>query len=208
MLELIARGTSIGLSAGVIPGPLQALLLSSTLMLGWKRTLPVIFSPLITDIPIAFVCVVLLKELPDQFLLAIQLVGGLFVIWLAYRTWITAQKPMLMKVTEDPPPTRDANPLLRAAMINFVSPGPYIFWSTINGPLLVQALNQSVLHGIAFLFSFYGTFLGLLALLLMIFARIGSLDPQITRRVVLFSAVVMALFGVSLLWQAVSGLMV
>jgi threonine/homoserine/homoserine lactone efflux protein len=207
MLELMVRGTSIGFSAGMTPGPLQAYLLSTTLNLGWKRSLPIVLSPLITDIPIIFVCVFLLGALPPLFITAIQLIGGLFVLWLAWGSYQSWRKGETISASEDD--TKPAtNPLPRAMMMNLLSPGPYIFWTLINGPLLVQALNTSALHAVAFMFSFYGTFLALLAAMVIIFARVGSLNPTITRRLVLFSAVVMALFGLSLLWQAVSGLFV
>ncbi|MFN8375327.1 MAG: hypothetical protein U0694_20920 [Anaerolineae bacterium] len=91
-------------------------------------------------------------------------------------------------------------------MMNFLSPGPYLFWSLINGPLLIQALNTSPLHAIAFLLSFYGVFIALLAVMVLIFARWHPQSPHHPPPV-LFSAVVMALFGLSLLWQAASGLL-
>jgi threonine/homoserine/homoserine lactone efflux protein len=208
MLELMVRGTSIGFSAGMTPGPLQAYLLSTTLNLGWKRSLPIVLSPLITDIPIIFVCVFLLGALPPLFITAIQLIGGLFVLWLAWGSYQSWRQGATIQASEDENAKSTTNPLPRAMMMNLLSPGPYIFWTLINGPLLIQALDNSLLHAAAFMVSFYGTFLALLAAMVIIFARVGSLNPQVTRRLVLFSAVVMALFGVSLLWQAVSGLMV
>jgi threonine/homoserine/homoserine lactone efflux protein len=208
MLELMVRGTSIGFSAGMTPGPLQAYLLSTTLNLGWKRSLPIVLSPLITDIPIIFVCVFLLGALPPLFITAIQLVGGLFVLWLAWGSYQSWRKGATLAADDDESAKPATNPLPRAMMMNLLSPGPYIFWTLINGPLLIQALNNSLLHAAAFMFSFYGTFLALLAGMVIIFGRVGSLNPQVTRRLILFSAIVMALFGLSLLWQAVSGLMV
>lgn len=207
MLELIVRGTSIGFSAGMTPGPLQALLLSSALTLGWRRTIPAIFSPLLTDIPIVIVCVFLLGQLPPQFITLIQFVGGLFVLYLAWGTYQGWRRGDTISAGDSEAAKAAGNPLPRAVMMNFLSPGPYLFWSLINGPLLIQALNTSPLHAIAFLLSFYGVFIALLAVMVLIFARVGTLNPHITRRLVLFSAVVMALFGLSLLWQAASGLL-
>ncbi|NWF70561.1 MAG: LysE family transporter [Chloroflexi bacterium] len=202
MLELITRGSSIGFTAGATPGPLQALILSSTLTVGWRRSLPIIFSPLITDAPIIVVCVFILGQLPPPFIRAIQLFGGLFMLWLAWKTYQSWRQGVVIRAEVSDTPT--GNPLPRAVLMNFLSPGPYLFWTTINGPLLLQGLNQSLWHGLGFLLAFYGSFLGLMAAQMMIFARLGSLDTRIRRTLIGISAVIMLLFGLSLLWQVVA----
>ena len=83
MIELIGRGISLGVFAGSMPGPLQALLINETLLGGWRRSFVIAFSPLLTDMPIIVVVVFFLDQLPDGFIPAIQLVGGGFVLYLA-----------------------------------------------------------------------------------------------------------------------------
>ena len=60
----------------------------------------------------------------------------------------------------------------------WLSPGPYIFWSLVNGPLLLSAWEQSAISAIAFLGSFYGLFVGGNLALIILFSqtqRLGSL---------------------------------
>jgi threonine/homoserine/homoserine lactone efflux protein len=202
MLELMIKGASFGLNAGISPGPLQAYLLSSTLTLGWRRAMPIIFAPLITDAPIIFVCAFLLDQLPNEFLLALRVVGGLFVLWLAWLTFKSARQYV--------PPSADVelpagSPLPRALMMNYLSPGPYIFWTSVTGPLLSDAFNVSPLNAGLFLLSFYVPFLGTLALLIVVFARMGQLNPNVTRGLLMLSAVIMALLGALLLYEALGG---
>ena len=40
MLALITRGATLGLTAGVLPGPLQTYLIQTTLTQGWRKSLP------------------------------------------------------------------------------------------------------------------------------------------------------------------------
>lgn len=40
-----------------------------------------------------------------------------------------------------------------------ISPGPYLFWLTVTGPILLSALRISTLNTAAFLLGFYGVFI-------------------------------------------------
>ena len=86
MLGLIVQGISFGFAAGTSPGPLQTFIISVTLSRGWRRGIVITFAPLITDAPIIFLMTVLLNELPNEIIRAIQIVGGVFVLWLAWST--------------------------------------------------------------------------------------------------------------------------
>ncbi len=199
MLEsLILPGISFGLAATALPGPLQAYLISTTLALGWRRGILVIFSPLITDAPIILLVLFILGRSPDALIPFIQLIGGLFLLWLAWGAWKDYRAGSYVDADAEATPvmaTDGKRVLLRAVVMNFFSPGPYLFWGTVNGRLLLDGLEQSLLHGLVFLVAFYGTFLGGLALTVFIFARIGQLDARFSRLVLLTTIVLLAIFG-------------
>ena len=46
--SFILQGSALGISAGAAPGPMQAFLISETLSGGWRRSLPLIFVPILT----------------------------------------------------------------------------------------------------------------------------------------------------------------
>ena len=67
----------------VQPGPFQMYLISQTLLKGWKRTLPVVFAPLISDGPIIALCLFVLSQVPSwlqRFLYSLE--GYSCFIWL------------------------------------------------------------------------------------------------------------------------------
>ncbi len=197
MLNLISQGISLGFSAGAMPGPLQSYLISQTLANGWRKSIIVIFSPLITDGPIILLAVVLLKQLPPELIRLIQVIGGLYLLWIAYGAW----RRFRSGVTLDATPQPQTRTLSQGLMMNWLSPGPYIFWGTINGPLLIGAAQLSIWHGVAFMLSFYGTFLGILALYVMVFDRLRRLDHRFTRVIFLVTLAVLIVFGISLVLQ-------
>lgn len=198
MLGFIGQGISLAWFAGSSPGPFQGLLASVTLDHGWRRGLPMIFAPLITDGPIILLMVFVLRGLSDTAIHLMQIAGGLFLLWIAWGTARQVWTGVVVKV-EAAPTTH--SPIVQAVMMNAVSPAPYIFWATITGPILVQGLEQSVLHGLAFLAAFYSTFLVLLALWVIVFDRLRRIDPRVTRAALGITLVVLVVFAVHLIGQ-------
>jgi threonine/homoserine/homoserine lactone efflux protein len=81
-VDALLLGLSLGLGAGLAPGPLLALVMRSTLQDGTAAGVQVAFSPLVTDVPIIVLAVVLASSLPETALGALGIAGGCFVIWL------------------------------------------------------------------------------------------------------------------------------
>ncbi|MBZ0282064.1 MAG: LysE family transporter [Anaerolineae bacterium] len=197
MFSFISRGISLGFLAGASPGPFQSYLISTTLAQGWRKSLIVILTPLLTDGPIILLAVVVLKQIPSTFISLIQVVGGLYLLWIAYSGWKGFRAGTALQADA----SSERRTLTQGLMMNWLSPGPYIFWATINGPLLVQGLEQSVWHGVAFMVAFYGTFLLLLAAYVLVFDRVRHLDTRVTNTIFLLTLVVMVGFSLSLIGQ-------
>jgi threonine/homoserine/homoserine lactone efflux protein len=83
MVYLI-QGVLFGLYAAFIPGPFQAFLFSQTLRVGWKRTLPASFVPLISDGPIVMLFLLVLSEAPQGLIHFLRIAGGGFMLYLAW----------------------------------------------------------------------------------------------------------------------------
>jgi len=62
MLIHLLIGASLGVSAGAAPGPLQAYLLNQTTQHGWRRALPAVLAPLLSDIPIILLMLFILPS--------------------------------------------------------------------------------------------------------------------------------------------------
>ncbi|MEO1645368.1 MAG: LysE family transporter, partial [Chloroflexota bacterium] len=212
---IILPSISLGLSATSIPGPLQAYLLNITLNYGWRRGLLVILSPLITDGPIIFVTVFVLQQIPEWAIQSIRAAGGLLLLWIAWGAWQQLQSgaefTAKSKNTDDDTPADDAplRILGTAAAMNLLSPGPYLFWSTVTGPLLVEALAISPLAAIGMLLGFYGTFLGGMSVLVFVFNQLGSVDQRTTQAILVITIGLLVWFATQLIlvdalgWQLI-----
>ncbi|HOU40659.1 MAG TPA: LysE family transporter [Promineifilum sp.] len=202
MLPYLLRGLILGGTAAAQPGPFQAFLLSLVARDGWRRALPAVLAPLVSDPPIVALVLVVLTRLPERWLAVLQVAGGVFLFylgwgaWRAFRTWTAGDTASA--------PARGSNlaAILKAAVMNALSPGPYLFWATISGPILVAGWRERPVLGLAFLLGFYAALIGGMVLFVLVVGLTGRIGPRLNRALAAFAVV--ALFGFGL-YQFVTG---
>jgi threonine/homoserine/homoserine lactone efflux protein len=210
LISFITQGITIGFSAGAMPGPMQSYLMNTALKYGWRRALLVVITPLLVDIPVIVAVLLALDALADvvpAIIDAIRVVGGVFVLYLARAAWLDYRAGVTLTDGIDGSPIDRTEPphrtFLQALLMNALSPGPYLFWTTVNGPTLLRALETSLWWGVAFVAAFYITFLGGYAVLALAIGRLRGIDPHLTRNLLLVIAILLAGFGIFLIWQGV-----
>lgn len=206
LFSLLASGVSLGLSAGMLPGPLQTVLIQNALAHGWRYSIIGIFSPLVADIPVILLVMVVLSQFPPELARLLQIGGGLFLLYMAWGGWKSwrAGESIGGGLANDPIERQSRRKYFaRVVAINLLSPGPYIFWGTVNGPLLRQGLDDSLIAGAGFMLAFYGVFLGILAGWVFIFDRLRRVNPKVTRSLVLVTVIALVFLGVRLIAQGV-----
>ena len=200
LLPYILQGVTLGFSAGVSPGPLQAYFLSQTLKNGWKRTLPAAFAPLISDGPIIALVLLVLTQTPDWLRRGLQIAGGAFLLYLAWEAWKNFRTPQ-----QSTTPSQDASRSLRdATIMNLLNPNPYIFWGTILGPILVTGWRQSPRLGVGFIVGFYAALIAVFMGFIVLFGTAGKISRRLTQMLSAVSALALLIFGV---YQAVAGVL-
>ena len=200
----LTQGISIAFAAGAQPGPFTTFLIGRTLAQGWRKSIILIFTPLVTDVPIILLAVLVLKQFPPELRRVIELIGGLYLLWIAYGSWKQFRAGTIsFKADDSSVGVSQGKMLFQGAVMGWLSPGPYIFWATLNGPMLIRGLNESVLSGVGFLLGFYGTFIGILGLYVVVFDRLRRIDERVTKAIVLLTLVIMLVFG---LWLIARGL--
>ena len=155
MFNLLIAGITLGIYAGLVPGPLLVLLISQTLKHGHREGVKVAFSPLITDIPIIIVSLILLSFVAGYNLILgiISIFGGLYIFYLAYESFKTKGLPGDVDI-EKP------NSLKKGVTINFLNPSPYLFWITVGGPLIITTYTGNIFSPLVFIVSFYAFLVG------------------------------------------------
>jgi threonine/homoserine/homoserine lactone efflux protein len=152
---IITMGAVLGLTAGISPGPLLALVLTQSITHGRKEGIKVALAPLITDLPIIAGAFLVFSGLAhfNIILSLISFSGGAFLIYLGYECVRT--KGLNIDSTIGKPGS-----LLKGIAANFLNPHPYLFWITVGIPIALKAYQIGTGTVIAFFISFYSMLVG------------------------------------------------
>jgi len=196
-------GITLGFAAGVQPGPFQTFLISRTLQLGWRTALPAAFAPPLSDVPAITLALVLLSSLPAAAQNVLYFVGGFFLLFLAYSAFNSFRRYTLNRVN-----LLDSGrqSFFKAVGLNLVNPNPYLFWSLVTGPLLLQGWREAPINGMALVLSFYAAIISTSVAVILLFAGISRLFPRVNRILIGVSVVALALFGLYQLWLGATSL--
>jgi threonine/homoserine/homoserine lactone efflux protein len=203
MITYLVIGMTYAFASAVQPGPLQAYIISQTISHGWRRALPAAFSPLLSDGPIIVLMLFVLSRLPAWLIPAVRLAGGgllLLFAFLAARTWWRSD------ASGTAPATTRPRSLLGATAVNLMSPGPYLGWSLVMGPLLLKGWHEAPANGIALLVGFYGVLVLSMAVIILLAGTARGLGPRANRSLIGLSALALAGLGVWQLWAWAVGL--
>ncbi|WP_094300820.1 LysE family transporter, partial [Imhoffiella purpurea] len=165
----LATGILLGISAGLAPGPLLALVISETLRHDARAGVRVAFAPLLTDLPVILVTWVILSRLAglDAVLGLISLAGGAFVFSMGYESL----RVRGLEVRSLAIPSRS---LTKGVLANVLSPHPYLFWFSVGGPIIREAADSNPVSPWLFLLSFYLLLIGSKVLLAVLAGRSRS----------------------------------
>ena len=200
MLAYLILGVGYGFAAAVQPGQLQAYLVSQTMTNGWRRTIPAALAPLVSDAPIVCLVMLVLARVPPLFLQVVRILGGLFLLYLAYGSFRATRH--YQEAVASPAPAHVT--FLRAVFLNLFNPNPYVAWTLILGPLLLEAWRHEAVFGVALVTGFYLAMVLGTAAIVMLLAAARSLGTRVARLLVGASAVALTGFGFYLLWTGVS----
>jgi len=202
MWSYILQGIGYGFAAAVQPGPFQTYLISQSLTRGWKKTLPAALAPIISDGPIIALCLLVLSQVPIWLQRFLNIAGGLFILYLAFGAYIAWKN-----FDQNIPVTNSGTQqnVFKAALMNALSPGPYIYWSLITGPILLKGWRETPINGIGFLAGFYMTIVLSLSVIILVFGVAAKVGPKVNRILLGVSTIALFCFGLYQLRNGILG---
>ena len=199
MINYLLFALGFSFACVVQPGPFQAYLLSQSLISGWRKAFPLIFIPLISDIPVIIIVLLILSNIPREILLLLQCLGGVFLLYLAFKAYQTWRVfPVSQEITVVQP-----SAFFKGLLVNVLNPNAYIGWGLVMGPMLMKGWHESPVNGIVLLVAFYGSMVIYSFGMVMLFATARNFGPRVTRISIGFSSIALGAFGV---YQLLSGL--
>jgi threonine/homoserine/homoserine lactone efflux protein len=200
VLPYLILGFTYAFAAAVQPGPLQSYLISQAIRKGWKHTLPAAFAPVISDGPIIILAMFVLSNISESIVNLLYFAGGVFVLYLAIDAWKARKKFDSEKIIQS---ASSRTTLSQAVTVNFLNPAPYLGWSLVMGPILLNAWRESYFYGIALLLAFYTTIVVSQMAIVILFSQAGRLGAKIERVLLGLSAIGLFCFGIYELWLGV-----
>lgn len=155
IIEFLALGAFLGLTAGISPGPLLAITISESLQHGQWEGIKVAVSPLITDLPIVLTVLFILSHLTSS-----NSIIGLIAFFGASYLIYSGTESLKVKPDSFEFNLEKKDALKRGVIVNFGNPHPYIFWLSIGGPLIFRSLNIHIWATILFILGFYSLLVG------------------------------------------------
>lgn len=198
-MSALLAGLSLGFSAGIAPGPLMSLVITTALARGFGAGLRVAVAPLISDLPIVTAAVLFVAAVPEGAQALLAAGGGAYILYLGVDALVAAR----MARPAEAAPQAAAQDVLRGAVVNLLNPHPWLFWLGAGGPLLLAAWRVGSLHAAAFLFGFYALLVGSkIGVAWGVAAGRRFLTDRAYRVLLAASALLLFVFGALLLWQA------
>lgn len=149
MTEFFLAALSFGLAAVIKPGPLGIFVIQQTLSKGLRAGVWASLAPLVTDGPIIIAALWCLSQFKSIEPLAagMSLAGGIYLLWLAVKMFRAQEISLSEKL-------QGGSSLSTAVKLNFLNPGPYLFWFTVGGSYIVRA---TVVESAVFVATAIGT---------------------------------------------------
>lgn len=169
-MDGVLLGLAIGAAAGISPGPLLVLVITSALRGGWLAGMVAACAPLVSDALVVTGTLLVLNQLPEQTIGWLALAGAGFVAWMGARTMLDSRDAVL--TTDAASQRAEARAALgRAGLVNLLSPHPWLFWATVLGPLVLTRWGSAPVEAVALVVAFYVAIVGAKALIAGLVAR-------------------------------------
>lgn len=199
-MQLLLLGAALGTTAGVSPGPLLALVISATLERGLAAGLRVAAAPVLSDGPVVLISLLALGRLPPTFLRSITVVGGLYVVYLGVRTFLSRNRAVLEAASGTGTAAGDYG---RGILVNLLNPHPWVGWTTVLGPLVVESWRRSPREAIGFVALFYVTIVGSkMAIAWLVSRGRDRIRGRWYAGLLAVCGLLLVTFGLLLVWQA------
>ena len=153
-------GLSIGLAAGISPGPLLVLVITSALRSGWRAGALAACAPLVSDALVVLTALVVLDHLPHRALGVLGVVGAAFVIWTGVLTVRQSRRegPAVDAASDQGSTIATVR---QAVVVNLLSPHPWVAWTTALGPLVVTTWRSVPRDAALLVVGFYVALVGI-----------------------------------------------
>ncbi|MGH9358631.1 MAG: hypothetical protein ACRD1O_05600 [Terriglobia bacterium] len=201
-MKLFLLGAGLGIVGGLVPSPLH--LLSVAQVARWRRALLILIGPpLLIDVALLFLTLFFFHYVPQHIAHYVAYAGGILLLILGVISLIE------MRQKSGALPAARAkvsySSVIGASLAEVTSPGTWVYWLTLAGPILAEGRQTGYLHIAPFfagsLVGYYGA-----AVLSVWLLSLGSkIHKSFNRLIELAANVLLLVLGAAYLLNAIFG---
>lgn len=154
-------------------------------------------APLITDLPIVFLSIYILKSFSNtEFILGVlSIIGGIFLIYMAIGNFRYSPGANITKSSY-------SSSIKYGVITNILSPYPYLFWITIGSPTFIKAGKSGTSNSFAFIIGFYLLLVGSKVILALISSKVkGFLNSTTFEKIMKLTGVILLILAVIMIYE-------
>jgi hypothetical protein len=200
-MDLLILGAGMGIVGGLVPSPLHMIALSQVALGRWGRAINVLVAaPLAVDGCLLLITSLFYRFIPVGIAHYVAFVGGSALIGFAsYALWEMRGKTQQEMANSA---SLSYASLSVALLAEVASPGTWVYWLTVAGPILAEGKLKGYGHVVPFFAGGLLGFYGAAATTLCLLSWGAGLHKQFKRHLFLAANILLLMMGISYLIHA------
>jgi len=200
-MDLFLLGAGMGIVGGVTPSPLHMIALAQVALKRWLVAILVLVgAPLTVDTALLFLTFFFYQYIPSHLAHDVAYVGG--VTLLGFGTYALLEHRRKTEHEMARSSTMTHASVSVATLAELASPGTWVYWLTIAGPILNEGKKAGYGHIVPFFAGSLVGYYGAAVLALWLLAWGAALYDKLKERLFLVANVLLLVLGVSYLLRA------
>ncbi|MGH9357504.1 MAG: hypothetical protein ACRD10_15380 [Terriglobia bacterium] len=203
-MRLLLIGTGLGIVGGLIPSPLHLISVAQVALRRWRRALLILIGPpLLIDTALLVLTLFFFRYVPQNIAHYVAYGGGILLLILGAIS--LAEMRQKSRGASSAPQGVTYAGVIGASLAEVTSPGTWVYWLTLAGPVLAEGRHEGYLRVAPFfaggLLGYYGS-----AVVSVWLLSLGSkIHESFNRRLELAANILLLVLGVSYLCNAIFG---
>ena len=204
-MKLLLLGAGLGVVGGLVPSPLHLIAVAQVAIRRWRRALLILIGPpLLIDAALLLLTLFFFHYVPQHIARYVAYAGGILLLVLGAISLIEMRQKRSQPVAGHSAVSYSS--VIGASMAELTSPGTWVYWLTLAGPILAEGRRGGYLHVAPFfaggLLGYYGA-----AVLSVWLLSLGAkIHKSFTRVLELAANVLLLVLGAGYLLNAIFGL--
>lgn len=201
-MKLLILGAGMGIVGGLVPSPLHLIALTQVALDRWRRAIEIlILPPLAIDGALLVVTLFFFRYVPHNIAHYVAYAGGVILLSMGAFSLYKMRGKTREELADSQSLTYAS--VIAASLAEVSSPGTWIYWLTLAGPILAEGKQIGYLRVAPFFIGGLVGYYGAAIFSVWLLSWGASLHKQFKKRLLLVANVLLLLLGVGYLINAV-----